>query len=111
VTSSAILVRRRTSLHLVILEDAFFPQLIVTRNERFMETLANRHDAESIVDVLLLLAVLLGRQPRTLRCAWTLIFTSMAAQQLNNIIPISTPLHEYKAPAERSCLGLRIHPD
>jgi hypothetical protein len=76
-----------------------------------METLANRHDAESIVDVLLLLAVLLGRQPRTLRCAWTLIFTSMAAQQLNNIIPIPTLLLEYKAPADRSCLGLRNHPD
>jgi hypothetical protein len=111
VTSSAILVRKTTSLHLVILEDAFFPQLVVTRNERFMETLANRHDAESNVDVLLLLAVLLGRQPRTLRCAWTLIFTSMAAQQLNNIIPIPTLLLEYKAPADRSCLGLRNHPD
>jgi hypothetical protein len=111
VTSSAILVRITTSLHLVILENAFFPPLAVTRSERFMETLANRHDAESNLDVLLLLAVLLGRPPRTLRCAWTLIFTSMAAQQQHNIIPIPTPLHEYKAPADRSRVGYRIHCD
>jgi hypothetical protein len=41
-----------------------------------MVSLANRHDAESNLDVLLLLVVLLGRQSRTLRCASTLIFTS-----------------------------------
>jgi hypothetical protein len=34
-----------------------------------MVSLANRHDAESNLDVLLLLVVLLGRQSRTLRCA------------------------------------------
>jgi hypothetical protein len=70
-----------------------------------MVSLANRHDAESNLDVLLLLVVLLGRQSRTLRCASTLIFTSMAAQQQNIIIPIPTPLHCSEVPASASAKG------